>query len=110
MTKSQYLDMCEQMGQDPDWEKCPPEIEDFPELVVDIVSIYNSLGDRIYPDIGYIGKDFTNLNYLLKRYKVKEYMQDFVFDTILQLDSRKIEASQKRIKAEYDKIKNKHGR
>jgi len=102
--------MCEQMGQDPDWEKCPPEIEDFPELVVDIVSIYNSLGDRIYPDIGYIGKDFTNLNYLLKRYKVKEYMQDFVFDTILQLDSRKIEASQKRIKAEYDKIKNKHGR
>tara|TARA_X000001316_G_C922461_1_gene37923 strand:- start:8700 stop:8996 length:297 start_codon:yes stop_codon:yes gene_type:complete len=98
------------MGQDPDWEKCPPEIEDFPELVVDIVSIYNSLGDRIYPDIGYIGKDFTNLNYLLKRYKVKEYMQDFVFDTILQLDSRKIEASQKRIKAEYDKIKNKHGR
>ena len=99
--------MCEQMNQEPDWDKCPPELADFPDIVIDSLNIYNSLGDRIYPDIGYVGKDFTNLNYLLKRYKIEEHLQDFVFDNLLKMDAEKIKASQRKIKAEYDKIKNK---
>ena len=66
MTKDQYLRMVEQTGEEIDWEKCPPEIEDFPDSVHTAMNIYNSLGDRIYPDIGYIGKDFTNLSFLYK--------------------------------------------
>ena len=40
MTKDQYLTMCEQTGEEVDWEKCPPDIEDFPTIVIDSLNIY----------------------------------------------------------------------
>jgi|TARA_B100000085_G_scaffold278536_1_gene300506 hypothetical protein len=110
MSKDQYLEMCEQMGEEPNWERCPPAWEDFPQIIVDTVNIFNSLGDRVYPDIGYVGKDFTNYKYLLEQYGIEKHQRDYVFDTLLWLDSRAIDKSQKRIKAEYDRIKNKSGR
>ena len=107
MTKDQYLEMCTQTGQEIDWEKCPPDWEDFPQIVVDAFNIFHSMGDRIYPEIGYIGKDYTNFQFLLEQYSIEEHQKDYTFDLIIWLDSRKIEASQKRLKAEYDKIKRK---
>lgn len=107
MTKDQYLMMCEQTGQEIDWEKCPPDWEDFPDIVVSIFNIFNSLGDRVYGDVGYVGKDFTNLDFLMKHYNIQEHQIDYVFNTILWLDSRAIKDSQKRIKAETDRLKNK---
>jgi hypothetical protein len=107
MTKDQYLMMCEETGEEIDWEKCPPAWEDFPGIIIDILNIFNSLGDRVFPDIGYIGKDFTNFNFILGRYDIHEHQLDFVFNTILWLDSRAIEKSQKRLKAEYDRMKRK---
>lgn len=105
MTKDQYLRMCEQTGEEINWDKCPPDVEDFPDLIIDILNIFNSLGDKIFPDIGYIGKDFTNFDFLMERYTIQEKDIDFVFNTILWLDSRAIEKSQKKIKAEYDRMK-----
>lgn len=99
--------MCEQTGEEIDWEKCPPDWEDFPDIVISTISIFNSMGDRVYPDIGYIGKDFTNFKFLLKYYNINNNQIDFVLDTILWLDNRTIEKSQKRIKAEYDRMKKK---
>jgi hypothetical protein len=107
MTKDQYLMMCEQTGEEINWEKCPPDWEDFPDIVIDTISIFNSMGDKVYPDIGYIGKDFTNFKFLLKHYNISNNQIDFVLDTILWLDNRTIEKSQKRMKAEYDRMKNK---
>lgn len=107
MTKDQYLRMCEQTGEEINWEKCPPDWEDFPDIITDTINIFNSMGDRVYPDIGYVGKDFTNFEFLLKQYKINKHQIDFVLETILWLDSRTIEKSQKRMKAEYDRIKNK---
>jgi hypothetical protein len=107
MTKDQYLMMCEQTGEEINWEKCPPDWEDFPDIVINTISIFNSMGDRVYPDIGYIGKDFTNFQFLLKYYNIDNNQIDFVLDTILWLDNRTIEKSQKRMKAEYDRMKNK---
>ena len=107
MTKDQYLMMCEQTGQEIDWEKCPPDWEDFPQVVITTFNIFNSLGDRVYPDVGYIGKDFTNFNFLLKYYQVETYQIEFIFNTILWLDSRAIQSSQKKIKSEMDRMKNK---
>lgn len=109
MSKDQYLEMMEQMGEEPDWEKCPPDWEDFPEIITTSVNIYHSLGDRIFPDVGYVGKDFTNFNFLLENYGIEEHQKEFVFEIILWLDSRAIEISQKKLKAEYDKIKRKSG-
>ena len=107
MTKDQYLRMVEQTGEEIDWEKCPPEIEDFPDSVHTAMNIYNSLGDRIYPDIGYIGKDFTNLSFLYKNYYVEEHEEDWIFELLLFLDGNNIKDSQKRIRSEIDRIKRK---
>lgn len=99
--------MCEQTGEEIDWEKCPPDWEDFPDIVIDALNIFHSMGDRVYPEVGYIGKDFANFEFLLKRYKVGEHQIDYVVETILWLDGRAIERSQKKLKAEYDRVKNK---
>ena len=99
--------MCEQMGEDPDWEKCPPDAEDFPDIVITAINIFNSLGDRVFPDIGYIGKDFTNFKFLLNHFLVPKHHIDFVFEILLYLDSRAIKSSQDKMKREYDKLKNK---
>ena len=107
MTKDQYLEMMEQMGEEPDWEKCPPDWEDFPELTVTYMNIFYSMGDRIYPDIGYIGKDYTNFDFLLEHYGIENHQKEYVLETLLFLDSRAIEASQKKLKAEYDRMKRK---
>lgn len=107
MTKDQYLRMCEQTGEEINWEKCPPDWEDFPDIVIDTINIFNCMGDRVYPDIGYIGKDFTNFEFLIKHFKIDEHQIEYVLDILLWLDSRTIEKSQKKIKSEYDRIKNK---
>ena len=51
MTRERYLEMCEQMGNEPIQEEIPPDIEDFPSIVNEAVNTFNMLGDRIYPEI-----------------------------------------------------------
>ena len=107
MTKDQYLRMVEQTGEEIDWDRCPPDIEDFPDSIYTALNIYNSLGIRVQADIGYIGRDFTNLNILYDFYYIEEYEKDWIFELLLFLDEREIKESQKRMKAEMDKIKRK---
>ena len=108
MTKDQYLRMCEQTGQEIDWERCPPDLEDFPESVYTALNIYHSMGSRVQADIGYIGKDYTNLNLLYNFYYITEKEEkDWIFELLLFLDEREIKESQKRMKREIDKIKRK---
>jgi len=109
MSKDQYLEMMEQMGEEPDWGKCPDDWEDFPDLVIDALNIFYSLGDRVYADIGYTGKDFTNYKVLLESYKIEKHQEEFILDTVLWLDSRAIEKSQKQLKAESERLRRKHG-
>ena len=95
------------MNQEPDWEKCPPDWDDFPNCIITAMSIFNSLGDRIYPDIGYIGKDYTNYNFLLELYKVEKHEVDYIFEVITTLENRAVEIAQRKLKAQYDKLKRK---
>ena len=107
MTKDRYLDMMEQLGNDPIESEIPPDGDDFPFIVLDAIETFNALGDRIYPDIGYIGKDYTNLQYYMKIFKIED--EDLFLSILLRLDAGAIETSQKRLKAEMDRIKRKHG-
>ena len=107
MSKDQYLRMVEQTGEEIDWEKCPPELEDFPNSVITTLHIFNSLGIRIQSDIGYIGRDYTNLDILYDTYYVEEHEKDWIFELLLFLDNRAVEESQKKMKSEMDKIKRK---
>ena len=106
MTRDRYLEMCEQLGKEPDPNEIPPDWEDFPEIVQYALNTYNSLGDRMYPDIGYIGKDYTNLPYFIDLYNIED--KEFFLEILSWLDSRAIEQSRKAIKREHDKLKRKH--
>ena len=108
MTNDQYLRMVEQSGEEIDWVRCPPEVDDFPPLVIDSLNIFHSMGSRLLAEVGYIGKDFTNFEFLLRSYQINEqFEKDYVLDLVLWLDSHQIEESQKRIKSELSKAKQK---
>lgn len=99
--------MVEQTGEEIDWEKCPPELDDFPDSVVVALNIFNSLGNRVYPDVGFVGKDYTNLSLLYNFYGVDNHEKEYIFELLLFLDNKTQEDSRKQIKAEYDRIKKK---
>lgn len=97
--------MEEQLGREPDPERCPPGIEDFPQIIIDGIEIFNFLGDRVYPEIGYIGKDYTNLPILMGLYQIDD--KELLLEVLSRLDAEAIRISQERLKREYDKIKSK---
>ena len=105
MTKEKYLSLCEQMGEEPNENKCPPEFEDFPIPVQQAIEIYNRLGDRAYPEIGYLGKDFTSLPLHLKVLGVTE--EDIVLETLIRLDSYMIKKSNDELKKAREAVKKK---
>jgi hypothetical protein len=105
MTKDKYLEMCFEMDDEPDPERCPPDLEDFPADVQKGILVYGMLGDRIAADIGYLGKDLTSLPVLMDIYEI-EY-KDLFIQTILLLDQKMIEKSAAAMKRERDKLKQK---
>ena len=106
MTAERYFEMQTQMGLEIIEEDIPPDWEDFPEVVIDAVNTFNQLGDRVYPDIGYIGKDYTNLPLFLDLYVISD--KEFFINILTWLDSRAIKKSQDQLKREHDKLKRKH--
>ena len=104
MTKDQYLRMCEQTGMEIDWEKCPPDINDFPENTLTVLELFHQLGDSIYPDIGYVGKDYTTLELLFKlNYITSQAERDWAIELLLFLDAQMIKQSQQSIKSAQEK-------
>ena len=108
MTKDQYLRMVEQTGEAIDWDRCPPDIEDFPPVVHTAVNVYNQLGDRVYGDVGFIGKDYTNLNLLLELEGITTIRnREIILDFMLMFENEAVQESQRQIKASIDKMKRK---
>lgn len=97
--------MMEQMGEEPDWDKCPVDWEDFPEVVILGINVYNTLGSRIFPEIGYIGKEYSNYDLILEYLGIEEHQKDFVFEVVQFMENREVEISQRKLKAEYDRVK-----
>jgi len=105
MTRERYLEMCDQLGKEPVESEIPPDWQDFPETAVNAMNTFNMLGDRLLPDIGYIGKDYTNLSYYLEIYNVED--KEFFLELLTWLDSRAVQTSQEQMKREHDKLKRK---
>ena len=105
MTQERYLKMCEQLGKEPNMDEIPPSIEDFPDIAIDALNTFSRLGDRVYPDIGYMGKDFTTLPYYLDMYGVED--EELFLEILTFLDSRAIKSSQDSLKREREKLKRK---
>lgn len=94
-----------QLGREPNMDKCPPGEDDFPEIVGIAITIFQSLGNRIYPEVGYTGKDYTNLPILLNIYDVDNV--DLVMEILSRLDAHSIKKSQDMLKKEHQKMKRK---
>tara|TARA_B100000085_G_C18562211_1_gene520029 strand:+ start:473 stop:805 length:333 start_codon:yes stop_codon:yes gene_type:complete len=105
MTRERYLEMCEQLGKEPKEDEIPPDFDDFPDIVPFAVNIFNLLGDRVVADIGYLGKDYTNLPTLIQAYEIDDV--EFLLEILNYLDSRAIERSQESMKREREKLKRK---
>lgn len=101
MTKDKYLQIREQLGREPLEEECPPDLEDFPITVQNALITYNKLGDRVYPDVGYIGKDFSTIN--LHMEILNEDNKELFLETLVRLDAIMIEKSAKELKKQRDK-------
>ncbi len=107
MDKNRYLSMMDELGKEPVPEEVPPGIEDFPAIIGLAIDTFNSLGDRVYPDIGYIGKDYTNLPYFLRINCIPVEDEDLFLEILLRLDMEAIKHSSEQLKREYDKAKRK---
>lgn len=105
MTRDRYLDMMEQLGTEPIEEEIPPDWEDLPEIIIDALNTFNALGDRVYPEIGFTGKDYTNLSFFLEVYNIQD--KEYFLEILSWLDSRAIKKSSEQLKREYDKLKRK---
>lgn len=91
MTYEKYLNICDQLGEEPDINKIPPSLDDFPESMQKAIIIYNMLGDRIQADIGYLGKDYSSLDVLIDIHNIDN--KEIFMETIFRLDQQAIEKS-----------------
>jgi hypothetical protein len=105
MTADKYLNLCEQLGKEPSLKEMPPDWEDFPEIVQQAINTFNMLGDRVYPEIGYVGKDYTNISQFIEVYDVED--KEFFLEILNWLDSRAIKKASESLKKQYDKLKRK---
>ena len=103
MTRDKYLEMMEQLGKEPNDTEIPPDWEDLPEIMAYAINTFNSLGDRVYPDIGYTGKDYTNLPIFLEVYGIED--TDYFLEILSWLDSRAVKKSAEQLKKQHDKLK-----
>ena len=103
MTRDRYLDMCEQLGNEPIEEEIPPDLADFPDIVIYALNSFNMLGDKIYPDIGYTGKDYTNLPHYIKLYNIED--KEYFLNLLAWLDARAIKKASDEMKRQHDKLR-----
>ena len=107
LSQDRYFEMQEQMGQPIEESKMPLAIDDFPDIVIIAINVFNRLGDRVYPEIGYIGKDYTNLKLYMNIQGIEKEQTDFFLEILEWLDARAIKKSAEQLKREYDKMKRK---
>lgn len=88
MTRQRYLDMCQELGNEPIESEIPFDFEDFPPDVQDSIVIYGYLKDNWeYMGGNYIGKDLTNLFHLFDLFEIEQTSRKLVFQIIRHLDT-----------------------
>lgn len=103
--KRKYLLVQQELGLEPDPEKIPMGFEDLPEDGQLAVSIFGKLGNRVYGDVGFTGKDYTNLPILISLYNICDV--GLLLELLTLLDHHYIDKNQKQIKKMHDDTKRK---
>ncbi len=105
ISKEKYLALMEQLGKEPDPDKMPLDYSDLCSDCQIAINIYNRLGNRVYGDVGFVGKDYTNLPILIEVFEITN--KDYLINLLNVLDSFNINQSQKAMKKMMDDIKKK---
>jgi len=92
-------------GLDPDPDKIPVGYEDLMHDAQLALNIYGRLGNRVYGDVGFTGKDFTVLPILIAHHGIID--ADLLLEYLNVIDTFNITKSQEAMKKEFDKMKNK---
>jgi len=95
--------MCEQLGKEPIEDEIPPSFEDFPEIAQQALNTFSILGDKVVADIGYLGKDYSLLPYLIEHHGIED--TEWFIEILTYLESRAIKTSQDQLKREREKLK-----
>lgn len=89
-----------------DWDRVPPDLEDFPFDVQKAILSYSKFQDKYEPDMGYLGKDFTLFDQVARIENIND--EGLYLETLLQIDALYIEKSRKDMEAARKKAK--HGK
>jgi hypothetical protein len=105
MTADRYFMMCEQLGIEPKEEDVPVDWYDLPDIAQQAINIYNRLGDRVVSDLGFIGKDYTNLQVVFDILEIED--KETTLEIIQDLEAKQIKKSSEQLKKMHDKMKRK---
>ena len=73
MDLDKYLAICEQLNQDPDPDKMPPEMRDYPQEVQQSFMLHSILTDKWDGTSGmYMGKDFAPIGTYLDVFNIED--------------------------------------
>jgi hypothetical protein len=87
MSKDQYFEMCEMLGNEPNESEIPVEYDDLPLEVQDALRIYNTLQDNWdYMGGNYIGKNLAGFKDILEIYEVDKADYRSIYEMILNID------------------------
>ena len=87
MTKTQYFEMCEELGSEPVEEEIPVEYDDLPLEVQEALQLYNTLQDSWdYMGGNYIGKNLSYFGSILQMYQVPLEDQSRLYELIVYID------------------------
>ena len=72
MTKDQYYEMCDMLGNEPNPEEVPVEFDDLPNIVQQALEIYGYLPDRWEGmSATFMGKDYSIVFELFTTYEIE---------------------------------------
>jgi len=87
MTRDQYFEMCEMLGNEPNESEIPVEYDDLPLEVQDALRIYNTLQDNWdYMGGNYIGKNLQGIRDIFEMNDIEKTDHKSIYELILQID------------------------
>ncbi len=95
----------EQLEKEPELDKMPLDYFDLCPDAQIAVNMYNRLGNRVYGDVGFVGKDYTALPIFIQIFEITN--KDLLIDLLNVLDASNIDKSQKAMKKMLDSVKKK---
>lgn len=101
-----YLNMCEQLGKEPDPDEMPVDVADFPYELQEAFFIHQLLPDRWDGSSGsYTGKDWAALEGLLREFDIENKRQCILF--IKNIEARNMNKINKQLARERKKAESK---